>query len=209
MEVITQFFFSLIGVALLIAYHGYDGTVYWLIVGAAMAAPALVGFVLAQRWGMFRLVERALERLAAWLGLASLGAMAGLHDTIRTLHRNHRNLGMSFLWHLASWIIGASEIWLALHLLGSPAGFGEALILESLVQAVRSAAFVVPGGLGVQEGGYILLGGLLGLSPEFCLSLALIKRVRELLVGLPGLIAWQVAEGRLLLRQRESRAPGE
>jgi putative membrane protein len=209
MEVISQFFFSLIGVALLIAYHGYDGTVYWLIVGAAMAAPALIGFVLAQRWGLFRLVERALEKLAAWLGLASLGAMAGLHDTIAAIHRNPRAMAKSFAFHLASWIVGACEIWLAFHLLGVPAGYGEALILESLVQAVRSAAFVVPGGLGVQEGGYILLGSLLGLSPELGLSLALVKRVRELMVGLPGLVVWQLAEGRLLLRSRESRAPGD
>jgi len=208
MEVITQFLFSLVGVAVLIAYRGYDGTVYWLIVGACIAAPALLGFVLAQRWGLFRLVERALEALASWLGMASLAGMAGLHDAIAALHRNRRNLAASFAGHFASWLIGSCEIWLALHLLGHPGGFAEALILESLVQAVRSAAFIVPGALGVQESGYIVLGGLIGLGPELGLSLALVKRVRELLVGLPGLLAWQIEEGRFLLRRRESEPGG-
>ncbi|MCK6452414.1 MAG: lysylphosphatidylglycerol synthase domain-containing protein [Alphaproteobacteria bacterium] len=207
MEVITQFFFSLVGVAVLVAYRGYDGTVYWLIVGACVAAPPLLGFVLAQRWGMFRLIERA-EALAAWLGFASLSALNGLHDAVTALHRNRRNLALGFAGHFASWVIGSGEIWLALLLLGHPVGFAEALILESLVQAVRSAAFIVPGALGVQETGYILLGTLLGLSPELGLSLALVKRARELLVGLPGLLAWQMAEGRFLLRRLDGSSAG-
>jgi putative membrane protein len=208
MEVITQFFFGLLGLGLLIGHHGYDGTVYWLAVGLSVAAPALAGFVLAQRWGIFRLVERGLETLAGWLGVQSLGAMAGLHDAVTALHRNRLGLAVSFFWHFLSWIVGASEIWLALLLLGHPVGVGEALILESLGQAVRSAAFVVPGALGVQEGGYIVLGGLLGLSPELALSLSLVKRVRELLLGLPGLVAWQIGEGRLLLRRAAGDSKG-
>ena len=109
MEVIAQFVFSLVGVSLLIAWHGYDGTVSWVIIGASMAAPILIGFVLAQRWGLFRLVERGLERLAAWLGIAALAGLAGLHDMIAAMHRTGRNLGMSFCWHFASWVVGAGE----------------------------------------------------------------------------------------------------
>jgi len=52
----------------------------------------------------------------------------------------------------------------------------------------------VPGGLGVQEGGFILIGGALGLDPATCLALAGARRIRDLLIFVPGLLAWQIAE---------------
>jgi glycosyltransferase 2 family protein len=45
---------------------------------------------------------------------------------------------------------------------GRAVGLTEAVVIESLIQAVSSAAFFVPGGLGVQEGGFVLIGGALG-----------------------------------------------
>jgi uncharacterized membrane protein YbhN (UPF0104 family) len=98
--------------------------------------------------------------------------------------------------------VGAGEVWLALHFLGQPVTWLEAVLLESLGQAVRSTAFAVPGALGVQEGGFLVLGRLLGLPPEVALAVSLVKRVRELLLGVPGLLAWQLAAGRRLLRRR-------
>jgi len=98
--------------------------------------------------------------------------------------------------HTSGWISGTAEVWLILFFLGHPVTLSEAFILESLGQAARSAGFMVPGGLGVQEGGLLLVGGQLGLTPELALSLSLVKRGRELLIGVPGLIAWQIVEGR-------------
>ena len=69
-----------------------------------------------------------------------------------------------------------------------------ALILESLSTAVRSGAFAVPGALGVQEGGFVLLGPMVGVSAETALALSLVKRFRELLVGCGGLLAWMTLE---------------
>jgi hypothetical protein len=57
---------------------------------------------------------------------------------------------------------------------------------------VRAGAFAVPGALGVQEGGYVMLGRVVGIGPEIALALSLAKRVRELVLGIPGLIAWQL-----------------
>jgi len=67
---------------------------------------------------------------------------------------------------------------------------------------IRSAAFAVPGGLGVQEGGYLVVGNLLGIPGEAAFALSLIARVRELALGIPGLVAWQLVEGRRLWRAR-------
>jgi uncharacterized membrane protein YbhN (UPF0104 family) len=100
--------------------------------------------------------------------------------------------------HLLAWLLGAAETWLVLAAIGHPAGLGPALVLESLGMAARSAGFVVPGALGVQEGGFLLVGGLVGVPAEAAIALCVVKRARELLAGLPGLLAWQWAEGATL-----------
>ena len=60
---------------------------------------------------------------------------------------------------------------------------------------------MVPQALGVQEGGYIMLGALFGLSAEAALALSLVRRARDLVIGLPILLVWQVVEGRRSLRR--------
>ena len=66
-----------------------------------------------------------------------------------------------------------------------------ALVIESLGEAIRTVAFPIPAALGVQEGGLVLLGGLFGLTPDVSVALSLAKRVRELGLGIPGLVVWQ------------------
>ena len=57
-------------------------------------------------------------------------------------------------------------------------------------------AFVVPSAIGVQEGGLVLLCGLFDVGADTALALSLIKRARDLLIGVPVLLAWQGLEGR-------------
>jgi hypothetical protein len=71
-----------------------------------------------------------------------------------------------------------------------------------MAMTVKSAAFPVPGALGVQESGYLVIGNLLGIQGETAFALSLIARFRDLAVGIPGLIAWQLIEGRRFLRAR-------
>jgi uncharacterized membrane protein YbhN (UPF0104 family) len=99
---------------------------------------------------------------------------------------------------LAALILGSFEIWFALRLFGHPVDFATALVLESMTQAVRHLAFVVPAGLGVQEAGLVLFGHALGISSELALAVSMAKRLREVLCGLPALLSWQWLEGRRL-----------
>jgi hypothetical protein len=54
----------------------------------------------------------------------------------------------------------------------------------------------VPGAIGVQEGGYVVLGPLFGIAPETMLALSLLKRARDLALGVPALLLWQGLEAR-------------
>ena len=135
-----------------------------------------------------------------WLKVIA-GADA-LDAEIKALYRRRGAVFSSLIWKLASWTLGTGEVWLGLHFLGHPVSVLEAFVLESLTQAVRSAAFVIPGGLGVQEGSFVIIGTTLGIGPETALAMSLLKRVRELVIGIPALILWKMIEGRRLLRRQ-------
>jgi hypothetical protein len=125
--------------------------------------------------------------------------------------------------HLACWIASTLEAWVVLRFAGASLGFATVLVIESLLYAARSIAFAVPNAVGVQEGAYILLGASFGLTPETALALSLLKRARDLTIGLPALAAWQFIEsgrlwrriaslqgkeGRGRIRPAENRNPG-
>ena len=79
--------------------------------------------------------------------------------------------------------------------MGGSITVNEAIVIESLMQAVRGAAFAIPGALGAQEAGLILLCGMFEIPPDQALALSLIKRAADLIVGVPSLIALQILEG--------------
>lgn len=191
--VLSQIVFTLVGLCLLLVHLGGGSLAAPVLTGMALMGSLVISFYLVQRKGLFGLLAGALRRIAAGADWTALTAGAAALDvSIDGLYHQRRALLASGTWHLVSWGVGAGEVWLALRVLGHPVGFVTAVLLESLGQAIRAAAFLVPGALGVQEGGYLVLGKVLGLAPETSLALSLTKRVRELVLGLPGLIAWQV-----------------
>ncbi|MNN00740.1 hypothetical protein D3C81_1133420 [compost metagenome] len=109
-------------------------------------------------------------------------------------------------WQLAGLVTGTLEVWFALMLLGHPVPFWHALAIEALTQAARNVAFFVPAGLGVQEAVVMLLGQALGMDAQVSLALALVKRAREVLFGVPALLSWQWVELRHWRRGRTREA---
>lgn len=195
-SMLSQLAFTLLGLALLAwagAGVGWGGIALAMLSGLALAA----GFILAQRADI-------LTRLACLLNAVAAGRFSGLAAQSERIDRRTRRLwrirgaiGGCFLWQLAGWAAGSLEIWLALHFLGHPVSVTEAVAIEALIQAVSSAAFLVPGALGLQEAGFLGLGLLLGLPPEVGAALAIARRLRDLIVFLPGLLAWVWAERRM------------
>jgi uncharacterized membrane protein YbhN (UPF0104 family) len=96
--------------------------------------------------------------------------------------------------HSAAWIFGSVEVFGVFALLNRPLTFADALIIESLAQALRNAGFMLPGAFGVQEGAIVAAAALVGAPASTALAMALVRRTRELLIALPGLLAWWRAE---------------
>ena len=151
------------------------------------------------------LLERGLARLARrWPALDPAWVHA-LQAAILRLHADWPRLALATLWHSAAWLLGAVEIAGVLGLLGHPVSLADALVIESLAQALRNVGFMLPGALAVQEGAIIGAAALVGVPPAAALAVALVRRTREVCLGLPGLIAWQRAETGAM----RSAAPGD
>ena len=200
-EMASQIVFALMGVGMLLLYRPGVDTLGWVLGVIGVGAVIAGSFMLSQRFGLFKLVEKTLVAASEKAGWAALGDISGLHEAVVALYRSPGRFLHSGAWHMASWFFGVLELWAALHVLGVEAGWREALIIESLGQAIRGAAFAVPGALGVQEGGYVLVCALFGIPPQQAIALSLIRRIRDLVLGVPALIVWQRIAGRMFARR--------
>jgi putative membrane protein len=203
--VFVQIVFTLLGLALIVTSTGRQSFVRPTLIGAVIGVFAIGGFYLVQRLGMFRFIGRMISRLANaedWHSLVHSGHT--LDEAIRTQYARRSGVVGCCAWTGASLILGSGEIWIALHALGLHATIVNAVILQSMVLTIRSAMFPVPGALGVQEGGYVVVGNLLGIPGDAAFALSLIARVRELILGIPGLVVWQMIEARRVWRTRSA-----
>jgi len=200
MEMLTQVLFTLIGLALLVLLVGESGVGGYILGGAGVAALGAIGFVAAQWFGLAGWIERGIMRLSVRFGWATPGELGGdaesLDDALRALYRAPSRMAWACTHHSLSWLLGGIEVCLALHVLGTDVGFGEGLVIEALGQALKAAGFAIPGAIGVAEGGYVVVCHLFGLAPELAIALGLIKRLREVVLGVPALIAWHMLEAR-------------
>lgn len=193
----TQILFLLTGLGLLVVLTGQHGLTVPILLAAGISGLCALGFYSVQRVGIFRVVGKIIGHVTkgdAWGDLGAKGAE--LDSDIRACYARTGGVIACAWWNMCCWAAGALEIWAALWALKLAGGYAQAYVLESIAQGIRSAMFLVPGALGFQEGGYIGIGRLLGISSAGALALSLIRRVRELGFGIPGIIAWQWLAGR-------------
>jgi putative membrane protein len=210
LEMLSQAAFTMLGVGLLVIRPGQVELPYLAMAAIIAVFALLVGLLIfAQRFGLFRHLENWLLRLARrWQG-SGLSDVAGLHLAIIALYKSPRRLLLGGLYHFLSWLLGGLEMLVAMRVLGLGGGLREGVIIESLGQAFRAFGFLVPGALGIQEGGLILICGLLGINAQGAIELSLLRRIRELAIGLPGLAAWYWIEGprRALITRDKGKKP--
>lgn len=175
---------------------------HWTLRSLGVAALLLAAFFALQRTGLARVLE---ERIAA-LGrrfVREAEAQAeprpqvqGALDAVWGKGRRG-HLAQSFCLHALAWLFGVAEVAIVLACIGDhPISLSEAVVIEALGQAIKAVAFLVPSGLGVQEGGFVLVCGLFGIDGGTALALSLAKRVPDVVLGLPALLVWQNLEAR-------------
>ena len=196
-QTIAQALFALSGALLLARFSDLQLVVPTVFLGAAIATVALAGFYFLQRYAGARFADRILERLSRWLTLPAVKAGLSFRIVMEQIWRGRWNYVFGALaLHALAWTFGTLEVFIALRCMQWPVTAVQAVILESLGASISSAAFLIPGSWGVQEGGYILIGHMLGVPMSFSLALSFVKRVPDLVLGVSGLAVWYVLETR-------------
>lgn len=187
--------FVLLGLVLMAVQYPHARILLPLTPGFAVFTLAAYLFYRLQRRGTRALPVWLRHRIAAHLPGGGLREDDALGARLREIYASTSRIRRSFVLQLTGWLIGGGEVWLIAHLLGGHLSPVNAVMLESLIQALRNVAFFVPGALGVQEGAFVLAGSALGLPPSMALSISLVKRFREIAMGMPALLVWQLSEG--------------
>jgi len=201
MEMLAQLVYVALGLGLLVYARPESELVYGVSAGLAVTLAAAVGFIVAQRRAL-NLFETFAKRIAHQSLPAATARMTTMQDAIHACYESPSRLALGSSLHVVGWIGNGIEAWIALLLMGVNVGLPAVLTIESLLYAARSLAFFVPNAVGVQEGAYVMLGSIYGLPPETMLALSLLKRARDVVIGVPVLLFWQALEGGRLWKRR-------
>lgn len=199
LELFAQIGYTIIGLLLLEWLRPSSAIVEPVLAGVVIMGVAAAIFFAIQARGA-RFVERSSNRLARQFLGRDIGEAGAVQASIRDLQGRRSRLLLVASTHLASWLLNGVETWLTFRLMGISLTLPAALAVDSLIYGMRSAAFMVPNAFGVQEGGLVLLGLLFGVGPDASLALSLIKRARDLVIGVPALLIWQAIEARHVWR---------
>ncbi len=178
------------GAYLVIRGEGRERGLAWGLVLVVAGGCGVVGLLLwLQRRGVASTLLGWMERL----GIRSrrvAARRAGLESMDRIVAGFYRARRLRFAvctaGFFAGWLLDTVEVYLAGQLLGMPLSWNQALVLESFTGVVKVVGLWVPGALGVQESGIVLIGRWVGAPALFGPTYAVLRRVRELLYAAVG-----------------------
>jgi putative membrane protein len=213
LTIVVLYVFCGLGAVLMLRLAAGPGAVGIVVASLLLSLPlpVLSWWLLRHGAPFARLEQWTLRLLGPQTRVALHLDGAGIDAGIQRLFGQRGRLLRAGAWSLLSYVLGTFETWYALSLLGHPVGLQAAFAIEALTQATRHAGFMVPAGLGVQEAAVLLFGQLAGVGGDVALSLALVKRMREVATGVPALVSWQWFEMRRLrgpFKVRDCGPPG-
>nr|WP_281411480.1 lysylphosphatidylglycerol synthase domain-containing protein [Enterovirga sp. DB1703] len=197
-EIVAQILFTLAGVVALVGVLGWAELDHAIGIAVASVLPLVVAYLVFRIGRIRKAVVRFVARVEHHFGLAEWGLGAEAGRTVAALWQDRPRLLAGILIHFAAWMLSALQIWYAAWALEAPLSPLGSLALAALVHAARGVLFVVPWGAGVQEVGFVVAGVALGLDEPTGIAMSLAFRVRDILLALPALLLWGVAELREL-----------
>jgi putative membrane protein len=197
LTLVSLVLFAALGLVLMLGIVHGAASLDRMLIGLLLASPIpLAGLWLISEGRLVVWLERLAKLVTGGTGQGPvwLTSMPVFESELAALARRRGRLVLCVLLQLLGMVAGAAEVWVALRVLGHPVGVVPAIIIESVVLFVRNLAFAIPAGLGAQEAGIVLIASAVGLDPELAIGLALAKRMREVLFGLPALLGWHLWE---------------
>ncbi len=184
---IAQVLFILIGIGLGFWLLGANGSSGQMAAAGLLSVGLLffgtAAFVLVQRRGFFTWILDLLRRIGLRIGFleAREEQLKSLDRTILNFYTHHQSAfyastGLYFL----GWLAEALEVFVIIYCLGGPATALSALSIGALSVFIKGGTFFIPGSLGAQDGGNLLLLQAFGYSDVTGITFALLRRFREL-----------------------------
>ena len=196
-EFLAEVAFTAIGLGILLARAPHSRLAVPVEVGLGLAVMAAAALIWLQH-GATPLFARLGGRIAGRWFDNTQDRLGALQSELTAIYGRTTRLALGFFVHLIGWLGTGVAGWITYRALGVPIDFDDALAIEALLSAVSALAFLVPVNAGVQEAGYAGLGAIFGVPPELSLGVSLVRRARDLAVGIPILLLWQAFEARRL-----------
>jgi putative membrane protein len=206
-EFLAQIMFACIGLVILVSRVPGSKIVLPVAVGSGVAVLACVAFVWVQK-GVGSIFTRLGARITGDRFQDAKERVDVLQAELAMIYGHTGRLAAGFFAHLLGWLCTGVAGWIGFHALGVAIKLEDAMAIEALLSAATAIAFLVPVSAGVQEIGYAGLGAVFGVPPEVSLGVSLVRRGRDIVVGVPILLLWQFLEMRRLRRAAAVRDGG-
>ena len=183
---IAQILFILSGIGLAFWLLGSGGSAGQTAM-AGLVSVGLLGFgvgafVVVQRQGMFGWILKVLRRLGLRIQYLESREQQ-LLDLDRTIAGFYATQRSAFLLStglfLLGWLAEALEVFVMILCLGQPITVLSALAIGALAVLIKGGTFFIPGSLGAQDAGNLLLLTAFGYGDVTGITFALLRRFRE------------------------------
>lgn len=183
---IAEVFYILMGIGLAFWILGAGSSAGQTIIAALLSVGLLVcsigGFVFIQQRGLFASIFSLVKTLG--LRIKALEAqeehLCSIDQMIRDFYSHHQkafyaSMGLYFL----GWMAESLEVFGIIYLLGGSVSALSALSIGALAVFIKGGSFFIPGSLGAQDAGNMLLLQTFGYSDVMGVTFALLRRFRE------------------------------
>lgn len=195
-EFLSELAFAMGGLFILLDRSGNPSLSIPIVVGLAIISLLGVAVVWLRKEATPVFVRLGRRILGNWFDRQGKEAISDRELAELYGHTGRMALGTAI--HLLGWFCKGVGNWIAFRLMGSHIDLMGALAIEALLHVLLVPASVVPGYAGIQEAGYAGIGALFGIPPELSLGVSLLRRARDIALGIPILLIWQLAEARQL-----------
>lgn len=141
----------------------------------------------------------ALARRRGWTARSPRLGMA-LQDLAESPRRLRSSAGKAMAWHLLERLLMAAEIWVIARGMGITMSLSQVLFTAAVMTAFSILLFFIPGQVGAIEGGLSLAFVAVGLAPTAGLSVALVRRARQLVVMCAGFLLLAITQAHASIR---------
>ncbi|MBH0201822.1 MAG: flippase-like domain-containing protein [Nitrospira sp.] len=210
---IAEVFYILVGIVIgfLILGAGSSAgqTITAAVVSVAVLVCSIAGFVFIQQRGLFASMLWLVKKLRLRIPVLETQEeyLRSIDQTILNFYRHHRkafsvSTGVCFF----GWLAESLEVFVIITVLGDSASLWSVISIGALAALIKGGTFFIPGSLGAQDAGNLLLFQAFGYSDVTGITFALLRRFRELVwIGVGLLCLAMVGKGRVPRDQEEER----